>query len=202
MIRVLGATGRMYNAAAVVPVVEQRISFNGSTERKFEVARNLDVNPNGLMFLRRAEDVGNCNIYEGNVIEYIGNISSEDVREILSFILVDGYYNFSEWNYQQETDVKNIRLDNGLSNPYSSAITNALNFVIINNPIGKTLFSGNWSFLEDEGNGYVGNVNELRAHQNSVNYGTYDEEWNTDAFLDEDDFDDEEDGWGAWDSEE
>ena len=52
------------------------------------------------------------------------------------------------------------------------------------------------------GHGYVGNVNEFRTRQNSTNYGIYDKDWNADAFLDEDDLDDEEDGWDVWDSEE
>ena len=203
MARVLGATGRMFEAAAVVPVIEQRNSFNGSIERKFEVARNLDVNPNGLLFLKRAEDAGSCNIFEGNVIEYIGNISTEDVKEILSFMLVDGFYNFSEWNYQKEADMKDIKLDNGLSNPYSSAITNALEFIVIRNPIGKSEFLENWSFLPDFDSGRVEKVNDLRARYENSNSGIYDEEWNTEDFLEDDYWDDaEEDAWDAWGAEE
>lgn len=108
MIRVLGATGRMYDVAAVLPVVEQRVSFNGGIERKIEVARGLDVNPNGLLFIKNTDDVGRCNVFETDVLEYIGNIPTEDVREVLNFMLVDGFYNFSEWEYQNAREIKDI----------------------------------------------------------------------------------------------
>ena len=201
MVRVLGATGRMYEAAAVVPVVEHRMIANGSIECKLEVVVNLDENPNGLLFLSRAEDVGTGNIYEGDVIEYIGNIFPEDISEILSFMLVDGYYNFSEWNFQMGKNMKDIKLDNGLSNPYSSAITNILDFEIISGPIGKNVFSGDWSFIENADNGYVGNGNEISVCQSDSNHSIYDEEWNTEEVLDEDGWDDGEEGWDAWDYE-
>ena len=123
MIRILGATGRLFEAAAVVPTVEQRIIFNGSIERKFDVARTLNENPNGLLFLKRSLNAERYGLFENEVIEYIGNISTEKIKRILSDVLVNGYYDFSNLEYQQEEEMKKIKLDNGLSKPYSSAIT-------------------------------------------------------------------------------
>ena len=200
MVRVLGSTGRMYNVAAVLPMVEQRISFNGRTERKLEVARSLDVNPNGLLLLKNADDVVNYNIFESDVIEYIGNIATEDVREILAFMLTDGFYNFSDWEYQQAKAVKDIKLDNGLSNPYSSAITNGLDFGFIRNPIGKHRFSDGWSFLGDFDCEYDETVSSFTGNVSDLRQNSYDAEWNTEAFMDDDFFEDVEDGeWDNWD---
>ena len=128
MLRVLGATGRMFEVAAVLPAVEQKISFNGSTEHKIEVARSFDVNPTGLLFLNDKDMIKDYCIYESEVIEYIGNISTDGMREILKTLLFDGFYDFSEWEYQQGNKIENIRLDKGLSSPYSSAITEVLGF--------------------------------------------------------------------------
>lgn len=203
MVRVLGATGRMYNVAAVVPMVEQRISFNGRTERKLEVARSLDVNPNGLLFLKSGDDIGNCNIFEADVIEYIGNIPTEDVREILSFMLVDGFYNFSDWEYQKEKDMKDIKLDNGLSNPYSSAITKTLDFGIIRNPIGKNRYAEDWTLFGDLDSEYGDSISCFTGDLSNSKQNIYDQEWNTEAFLEDDYYEDtEEDGWADWDAEE
>ena len=52
-VRVLGATGKMFEAAWVVPTVETRFTFNGRIERRFEIAKSLDEKPNGLLFFRQ-----------------------------------------------------------------------------------------------------------------------------------------------------
>lgn len=125
MIRVLGATGRLFEVSAVVPIVETVIAFNGKMEHRLEVAKNMDANPNGLLFLNDLENIGAGYWAVLNGMEYIGNISTNEVREILACLLTEGFYNFSEWDYQMEEELRKIVLDNGNGRPYSSAITNS-----------------------------------------------------------------------------
>ena len=196
MVRVLGATGRIFEAAAVVPTVEARIEFNGNTQRLFEAARSMNENPNGLLFIRDTEYMDSDYIGTGNALEYIGNISTSKVKEALTWLLTEGFYNFSEWDYQQERDLDKIVLDNGKSHPYSSAITKGLFSGLLRNPASTLDLSNSWSFLgsksEDSCKTMMGDVDDLQSECITVE----------DDYLD--DYDDaEEDGWGEWyDSEE
>lgn len=197
-VRILGATGRLFEAAAVVPTVEANISFNGTQERKFEVASSMDENPNGLLFMSDTEGMDEICIRNENIIEYIGNIPTELVREVLNWLLVKGYYNFSEWDYQKEKKLNKIVLDNGNSRPYSSAITNSLYYGLIKNPASQ-LSCDNWSFLtgehSDSSKSFIGHVDDLRTDrmQEKDNACVFGGEWDDDI---------EEDGWEEWDSSE
>ena len=146
-----------------------------------------------MRFSKTNKGSSSTEITAGQVIEYLGNISTDEVREILKTLLVDGFYDFSEWEYQQEDKIENIRLDNGLSNPYSSAITGVLGFGMINNPEGKNLLDS-VSYMK---NRKIGDVTS------NARCNIYDEDWNTEDFLDADSFDESgDDGWKDWGLEE
>lgn len=192
-VRVLGATGKMFEAAWVVPTVETRFTFNGRTERRFEIAKSLDEKPNGLLFFRKGEDLDWAWFTTKNQIEYIGNISTEIVREALTFMLAEGFYNFSEWDYQKEEDIDKIILDNGNSLPYSSAITRGTLSNFLEVPGASADSETGWKFCGEP-------VNPSRCPIRSSLY--HDEELD-EEFLEEYGYEDtEEDGWRDWDSEE
>lgn len=131
MIRVLGATGRLFEAAMVLPIVETTIAFNGNVQYKLEVARSMNESPTGLVFLRDSGELNATFSISWSAIEYIGNIPTDKVREALSHLLTEGFYNFSEWDYQKERELKKTVLDNGSGHPYSSAITENFDYGII-----------------------------------------------------------------------
>lgn len=192
-VRVLGATGKMFEAAWVVPTVETRFMFNGRTERRFEIAKSLDEKPNGLLFFRKVEDLDWAWITTKNQIEYIGNISTAVVREALTFMLAEGFYNFSEWDYQKEEDINKIVLDNGMGRPYSSAITRGALSNFLEVPGTSVNSETGWEFCG-------GPANPLRCPNRSSLYS--DEELDKDLLEEYVYEDTEEDGWGDWDSEE
>lgn len=57
-----------------------------------------------ILFVNDMENIesGYWEAYNG--IEYIGNISTNEVREVLACLLTEGFYNFSEWDYQMEEE--------------------------------------------------------------------------------------------------
>lgn len=192
-VRVLGATGKMFEAAWVVPTVETRFTFNGRIERRFEIAKSLDEKPNGLLFFRKVEDLNWAWITTKNQIEYIGNISTEVVKEALTFMLAEGFYNFSDWDYQKEEDMDNIVLDNGKGRPYSSAITRGALSDFLEIPGKSVNAESDWDFFED-----VEDTSRCSNRSSMCSDEEMDEE-----LLEEYSYEDtEEDGWGDWDSEE
>ena len=181
----------MFEAMLVLPIVEARSRFNGRMERKFEVARSMDENPNGLLFLRRAGNRDDFLVPTNDQIEYIGNIKTEMVKEVLTFLLVEGFYNFLDWEYQKETDVKKTILDNGKTRPYSSAITIGALSCLVYVPKESSDEDMDWIFGEGV----------LATSSNEKNGSTFsnEDEW----YEEEECFDGtEENGWGTWDLEE
>lgn len=192
-VRVLGATGKMFEAAWVVPTVETRFTFNGRTERRFEIAKSLDEKPNGLLFFRRIENLDWTWVTTENQIEYIGNISTQVVREALTFMLAEGFYNFSEWDYQKEEEIDKIVLDNGKGRPYSSAITRDALSNFLEVP-GKSINSETgWKLCGES----------IDASRCPNRGSLHSDEELDDEYLEEYGYEDtEEDGWGDWDYEE
>lgn len=183
-VRVLGATGRMFEAALVVPTVEAWFTFNGRRERRFEIAKSMYENPNGLLFLRRAKNLDDLFISTNEQMEYIGNVATETVKEVLSYLLTEGFYNFSDWEYQQEADLEKIVLDNGKSRPYSSAITRYALSCFIGAPSESRNVDSDWSLC-----------NEMLSPLSNENNDEWEEE--KEYYHDT-----EENGWGAWDLQE
>lgn len=195
-VRVLGATGKMFDAAWIVPVVEARISFNGRTERRIEIAKSLDENPNGLLFLRKVENLDWTWLSDRNQIEYIGNISTEVVREALSFMLTNGFYNFSDWDYQKTEDLGKIVLDNGKSRPYSSAITRYAICDLFEGQELRADVDGGWELVGAADGDKCEDQSFLRLNEELDDEA--DEE-----FLDDNGYDvTDEDIWGDWNFEE
>lgn len=190
-VRVLGATGKMFEASYVIPMVEARINFNGRTERRFEMAKSLDENPTGLMFISKINNLDWTWISMKNQIEYIGNISTEVIREILAFMLVEGFYNFSDWDYQKENDLNKIILDNGKSQPYSSAITRGAFTDFMDYPSIRGYSNREWEFFYDSTSTSECLKRNSKYSEEEWDEEEWDEEWNYDD-TEEDSWEDEE----------
>lgn len=113
--RIITPTGKIYSIAKAVPLAEKKEFFNDRVSVKREPATSLKAKPTAIRLVTLPE---NGMFAEQGVV--IGNLKPEDVQDILNTLLVNGYYDFSGFNYQKVNtiDVKEIQLDNGASSPY------------------------------------------------------------------------------------
>lgn len=134
MFKILGSTGKLYEIGAVVPIVEGKIRFNGTMEYRLEVARSMEEKPNGLLFLKDVRNIEKSKYNSMHWTEYIGNLSTKEVKNVMNTLLKEGYFDLSEWKYQREASIEKLILDNGKSAPYSSAITAEIELLSIRKP--------------------------------------------------------------------
>lgn len=119
MYKILNSAGKLVEATTIIPIVEKVFEFNGKKRRMIEKVTNLKNHPNGLLIF-----TANQNAFVGSENdEYIGNISSEKVEEVLRFLLKNGYYDFSTWEYQETEHRDELIFDDGQSKAYTSKIT-------------------------------------------------------------------------------
>lgn len=113
---VITPTGKLVKVNKVLICVERKLEFNGKIAHLKEFATDLSCNPTGLKFYISDNKV-NC--WREDEL-YIGNLSTEKVKEILNTLLKDGSYNLSDMEYQKEKscNLKDLVLDGGESLPY------------------------------------------------------------------------------------
>lgn len=113
--RILSPRGRIYNIDKVVPLIEKKEYFNDRVSVNREPVTSLALKPTAVKFIINHEN----NLFNKDVI-VIGNLKPDVIKEMLSSLLVDGYYDFSGFTYQKVNlvDVKKIKLDGGISLPY------------------------------------------------------------------------------------
>ena len=119
MYKISRPTGKLLVAKRVIPVCDKVVDFNGKRRRLSEIAESLDSNPTGLILY--IEEL-TTHVFQSNGI-YIGNLKSTDVQDIMKSLLTEGYYDFSNWNYQTAKDVAKLVFDDGASLPFTSEIT-------------------------------------------------------------------------------
>lgn len=117
MIRIITPRGEMWEVKRAVAVCEMRQKFNGRLNRKIEIAKDLSCNPTGLCLQLDVNGTGFATF--GQEL-FIGNLKSEEVQEILRKLLKEGYFDFSELEYQKENMVEKTTFDAGKSKPYAS----------------------------------------------------------------------------------
>ena len=124
MLRVLNARGELHGVSNVVPIIEMVVPFNGKKRRFIEVAKDLHENPNGVLLINKDSNrMDGWNPQIRNLPnEYIGNLSTERVKEVLMCLLKDGYYDFSKLKYQKVFELKDVVLDSGVSGAYTSCM--------------------------------------------------------------------------------
>ena len=117
MIRIITPRGEMWEVKRAVAVCEMRQKFNGRLNRKIEIAKDLSCNPTGLCLQLDVNGTGFATF--GQEL-FIGNLKSEEVQEILRKLLKEGYFDFSELEYQKADLYKETVFDEGKSKPYTS----------------------------------------------------------------------------------
>lgn len=115
MMKVLTPNGILLRVAGVLPVVEKRVSFNGSEVRLCQIAKDKYQTATGLYLTTDAEEP--CTDIVENIL--IGNLKPVVVNDIMHCLLEKGYYDFSQFDYQEKVGVfENYTFDEGVSKPY------------------------------------------------------------------------------------
>jgi len=115
MYRMLSPNGKLLTSKKIEPVVENVIKINGKQQRLSEIAEGFKNEPNAILIFNDTELT--------HEQLYIGNLKPAKVKEIMVSLLQDGYYDFSQMQYQDTKKVNTLVFDNGESLPYSSEIT-------------------------------------------------------------------------------
>ena len=119
MVRILTPVGTVEKFNVVRPVVEAKMKFNGSNRIVMEKAMNLSTEPTGIYLSCKGQpSMGFC--LESTREFYVGNLPAEKVKEILKTLLTEGYYDFSQFDYQDTKSFAKVVFDKGASKPYCS----------------------------------------------------------------------------------
>ena len=113
MVKVL-ANGGLFEISKVEEIVEKRVPFNGTNIRLVQIATDSKQAVSGLQFQVKNTE---CNVFA--IGEFtIGNLPTAKVKEIMKQLLSDGYYDFSDCDFQPMMFVEKYKFDEGKSKPY------------------------------------------------------------------------------------
>ena len=113
MVKVL-VNGGLFEISKVEEIVEKRVPFNGTNIRLVQIAKDSKQVVSGLHFQVKNTE---CNVFA--IGEFtIGNLPTAKVKEIMKQLLADGYYDFSDCDFQPMMFVEKYKFDEGKSKPY------------------------------------------------------------------------------------
>lgn len=116
MVKVL-VNGGLFEISKVEEIVEKRVPFNGTNIRLVQIAKDSKQAVSGLHFQVKNTE---CNVFA--IGEFtIGNLPTAKVKEIMKQLLSDGYYDFSDCDFQPMMFVGKYKFDEGKSKPYFCA---------------------------------------------------------------------------------
>lgn len=113
MVKVL-VNGGLFEISKVEEIVEKRVPFNGANVRLVQIARDGNQAVSGLHFYVNTNDFSVFSVHEFTV----GNLTTAKVKEIMKQLLADGYYDFSDCDFQPMMFVEKYKFDEGKSKPY------------------------------------------------------------------------------------
>lgn len=115
-LRVMLPSGTVASVDYVKPVAEKILNFNGRRRRLIEYASDMKKEANGVcIFLKYGQNFG---ITNDSVI--VGNLTNEQVQEILRQIGETGYYDFSQLGeYQKIMELEDLKIGSDYP-PYTS----------------------------------------------------------------------------------
>lgn len=117
MMRIITPKGDLRNIKRAVAVCEIRNQFNGRMDRKIEIANDMSYNPTGVCLEFAVRDTV-FTTYNKEL--FVGNLKTEKVQEILRKLVKEGYFDFSELEYQKVDLFEQTVFDEGKSNAYTS----------------------------------------------------------------------------------
>lgn len=110
MVKVL-VNGGLFEISKVEEIVEKRVPFNGTNIRLVQIAKDSKQAVSGLHFQVKNTE---CNVFA--IGEFtIGNLPTAKVKEIMKQLLSDGYYDFSDCDFQPMMFVEKYKFDEGKS---------------------------------------------------------------------------------------
>ena len=207
MYKILSSTGRLQGVTEVIPTVEAVVEFNGRKKRFVEKVTKTTVEPNGLILVSNSKTRG---LSLDNCREYIGNLSADKVKEIMKALLIQGYYDFSEMEYQKAERKKDVVLDGGKSLPYTSKITHDAypdNIYLGERNGWDFTDEDDWTLDEEEVGAHIlsnEDINDILFSYDPFDKDDLDDviEDTDEDFFEIDDDEDDECGWGSnWDEE-
>lgn len=114
MMKILSPKGALLSVTKVEPLVEKRVSFNGSQLRLCQVAKDNYQLVTGVYLTVSSVDTP---FMPANII--VGNLKPAVVNDIMNKLLVEGNYDFSQLSYQKSVPfVDKYKYDEGKSLPY------------------------------------------------------------------------------------
>ena len=106
MVKVL-VNGGLFEISKVEEIVEKRVPFNGTNIRLVQIAKDSKQAVSGLHFQVKNTE---CNVFA--IGEFtIGNLPTAKVKEIMKQLLSDGYYDFSDCDFQPMMFVEKYKFD-------------------------------------------------------------------------------------------
>ena len=114
MLRIINPKGVLTKVKKIIPVVEKLDNFNGKIKYRYEEATDMTVNPTALI-------LNGCSMPNAFTLDsdiYLGNLTPQEVKKILNSLLVNGYYDFSQYKYQSFRSIDEVTVDNGKSLPF------------------------------------------------------------------------------------
>ncbi|MDE7476484.1 MAG: hypothetical protein K2M91_00800 [Lachnospiraceae bacterium] len=137
-LRVVLPSGTVASVDYVKPITERIIKFNGSRRRFIEYAKNMKDEANGVCITKEpSQGFGMC-MNDNNII--VGNLSNEQVQEIIRQINEKGYYDFSQFKeYQKINALKDLKIGSEYP-PYTSEGYIMLGAGLSGNPFGGCSF--------------------------------------------------------------
>lgn len=114
MMKILSPKGALLSVTKVEPLVEKRVSFNGSQLRLCQVAKDNYQLVTGVYLTVSSVDTP---FMPANII--VGNLKPAVVNDIMNKLLVEGNYDFSQLSYQKSVPfVDKYKYDEGKSLSY------------------------------------------------------------------------------------
>lgn len=101
-------SGAIVSVSKVTPIMEQIIRFNGTKRRFSGIVEDMRYDANGVLLhvITNSEEYKE---YSDDVV--IGNLRKDQVQEIIKEIMESGYYNFSQFSYQNIKKITDIRFE-------------------------------------------------------------------------------------------
>ena len=108
-LRAVLPSGTVASIDCVKPITERIVRFNGSRRRFIEYARDMKAEANGVCIIRESsQGFGMC-MGDDKII--VGNLSNEQVQEIIRQINEKGCYDFSQFReYQKISGLKDLKI--------------------------------------------------------------------------------------------
>ena len=147
ILRAVLPSGTVASIDCVKPITERIVRFNGSRRRFIEYARDMKAEANGVCIIRESsQGFGMC-MGDDKII--VGNLSNEQVQEIIRQINEKGCYDFSQFKeYQKISGLKDLKLGSEYP-PYTSEGCMMLSVGLSGNTFGGCPFPTGAQNMDD-----------------------------------------------------